>query len=131
MRTRNERRQTTSFARMAGIATVVVYSLMAHAAYAGERQFLVILATSPKQFGGAPGNLINPELVNRQYFDRDPDNATTSFLEYWEEISYGDVSIAPSPNRDKVTDWISLPWRITQDGDFACFTDLKEKFKYE
>ncbi len=61
----------------------------------------------------------NPELVRRQYFDRD-DPGIGSFAEYWKEISYGDVTVA-----GRVTDWILLPWPIT--APFV-FTDLNGDF---
>ncbi|MGB0716630.1 MAG: hypothetical protein ACPGXK_12165, partial [Phycisphaerae bacterium] len=80
---------------------------------AEERQFLVVPATSPKQFGnngGVPaGGLPNPETIRQQYFS---DDGRGSFAEYWEEVSYGDVTI----NGDS-TDWVNLPWPITMPPD--------------
>ncbi len=83
--------------------------------FAGQREFLVILANSPKQYPGPArtppgqptGGLPNPDLIRRQYFDDTAGNAIGSFAEYWREISYGDVTIAGD-----VTDWIDLPWAI-------------------
>ncbi len=98
-----------------------------------ERQFLVLLAHSPKQFpdtGLPPGGLPNPESVRRQYFDL-IDPAVGSFAEYWEEISFGDVLIS-----GETTDWINLPWAIQPPaiGDDvnspARFYDLNEDALY-
>ena len=79
---------------------------------AEERQFLVVPATSPKQFGnngGVPADgLENPEAIRQQYFG---DNGLGSYAEYWEEISYGDVTI----NGDS-TDWVNLPWPVSMPG---------------
>ncbi len=88
----------------------VVGALLSGAARAAERQFFVILANSPKQFTDGPPELVNPQLINRQYFDRISGNGIDSFAEYWEEISYGDVTI-----RGTTSDWINLPWRIMPD----------------
>jgi PKD repeat protein len=83
-------------------------------ARAGERQFLVILATSPKQYpnenrnplGHPTGGLQSRQAIFNQYFDTS-DDGLGSFAEYWEEISYGDVTISGN-----VTDWINLQWPI-------------------
>ncbi len=83
--------------------------LLAESAWAAQRKFLVILAHSPKQFGGAavpPGGLLNPQSVTDEYFDT-INPGIDSFAEYWKEISYGDVTIS-----GRVTDWILLPWAI-------------------
>ncbi|UCC30857.1 MAG: PKD domain-containing protein [Phycisphaerales bacterium] len=59
---------------------------------------------------GYPGHCVpdypTPEEIRKQYFD-EVDSSIGSFAEYWEEISYGDVTISGT-----VTDWINLPWRI-------------------
>jgi len=93
--------------RIAGAALAIA---LPQAAFGEDRQFLVILAHSPKQFGGGmpPGGLTNPQFIDRQYFDRIPNNGIDSFLEYWEEISYGDVRIQPG----HTTNWVVLPWSI-------------------
>ncbi len=88
--------------------------LVAQPARAGERKFLVILATSPKQYpnpdrvpeGQPTGGLLNKQLVHNQYFDT-TNPFIGSFAEYWEEISYGDVTID-----GMVADWLVLPWAI-------------------
>jgi len=88
--------------------------LVAQPAWAGERKFLVILATSPKQYpnparspqGLPTGGLVNKQLIHNQYFDT-TNPFIGSFAEYWEEISYGDVTID-----GMVADWLVLPWAI-------------------
>jgi len=79
-------------------------------AQAEERSYLVILAHSPKAFydpdtgwGGDPeGGYPSSGRVREAYFE-DPD----SFAEYWEEISYGAVTITGD-----VTRVINIPWRV-------------------
>jgi PKD repeat protein len=97
------------------VAASILGLLPSPQAWAGQRQFLVILANSPKQYpnparvprGQPGGGLPNRELIRQQYFDNDPNNNIGSFAEYWREISYGDVTISGD-----VTDWIDLPWAI-------------------
>lgn len=97
------------------ILTIVLGGMLPSAiVMAAERQYLVMLANSPKHYPGPDREilgqpdtgLVNPELINQQYFDQvNPDIG--SFAEYWEEISYGDVTISGT-----VTDWVELPWAI-------------------
>ncbi len=51
--------------------------------------------------------LPSPELIRRQYFDKTDPNID-SFAEFWQEISYGDVTVA-----GRVSDWILLPWPLS------------------
>lgn len=114
MRSRQEKTRKVRF--MVALCVVSAAGLLftAQTAWAGERQFLVILANSPKQYPGPERDplgqpadgLINPQGIHNQYFDRS-DPWIGSFAEYWEEISYGDVKIS-----GQTTDWISLPWAI-------------------
>ena len=91
-----------------------VFGLTAPRAKGAERQFLVILANSPKQYpnpnrdpqGQPPGGLINRQLIHNAYFDK-VSPSIGSFAEYWEEISYGDVQVSGA-----TSDWINLPWAI-------------------
>ncbi|MHC5108482.1 MAG: PKD domain-containing protein [Planctomycetota bacterium] len=93
------------------VTTLVVSGMVLATAakvMAEERQFLVMLATSPKQVNDAGGGqLQSPEAIRKQYFDRTDDDIN-SFAEYWEELSYGDVTVSGD-----VTGWINLPWPIT------------------
>ena len=77
------------------LAGASVLGLLSSDAWAGQRQFLVILATSPKQFDGGlpPDGLPNPQQIHNQYFDT-INPSINSFAEYWREISYGDVTIS-------------------------------------
>ncbi len=94
---------------------------------AGERKFLVILATSPKQYNGGlpPSGLPNPQTIKNQYFDKN-NPGIQSLAEYWEEISYGDVTISGT-----TTDWISLPWSIRPQTSPGQFIDLNGDGQYE
>ncbi len=91
------------------IAVVIVWSAGTRDAQAGERKFIVMLAHSPKQFGGGPppGGLVDRAVIDNAYFNSDPGDAVDTFVEYWEEVSYGDVTVA-----GVTTDWINLPWAI-------------------
>ncbi len=120
-----------TFLTLAYAAAVIVTALQPGRANAAERKFLVTLANSPKQFGGGlpPGGLLDPNLFLIQYFDKNPNNAIGSFAEYWEEISYGAVTI-----RGEVTDWINLPWAIqpqdTNPGQYVRFRPTGTLFVY-
>ena len=83
------------------VSAGVFAALATSSALAGQRQFLVILATSPKQNGVNPV-LPNPQTIENAYF-----NDVNSFAAYWREISYGDVTVS-----GQVTDWIQLPWSV-------------------
>ncbi len=122
MSRQNERPRMTRFFRLGGAVSLLATMcggamgllLSSGIARAGERQFLVILATSPKQYpnpdrdplGRPTGGLINRQAIFNQYFDTANDDIG-SFAEYWEEISYGDVTISGN-----VADWINLQWAI-------------------
>ncbi len=119
MRRRQEHNQQLRSVANAWLAAVVGGLLiMAPQLMAGERQFLVILATSPKQYPGPDrgsdanplgqpnGGLINPQAIFNQYFDT-TNPAINSFAEYWDEVSYGDVKISGD-----AVGWIELPWAI-------------------
>ncbi len=91
------------------IAVVIVWSAGTPDVQAGERKFIVMLAHSPKQFGGnlPPGGLVDRAVIDNAYFKLDPNDGVDTFVEYWEEVSYGDVTAAGI-----TTDWINLPWAI-------------------
>lgn len=114
--------RTAAMVALLGAATSLV---MINHAVAEERKFVVMLANSPKQFAGAPPTLVNPQLVREQYFDKIAGNGIDSLAEYWEEISYGDVTISGD-----VTDWINLPWRITRAVGTEGFIDLNNDDRF-
>lgn len=102
----------------------VLAAIATSSALAGQRQFLVILATSPKQ--NANPVLPNPQTIENEYF-----NGPDSFAEYWREVSYGDVTI-----NGTVTDWLQLPWSVQPDparltGARLSFVDLNESGTYD
>ena len=99
--------------RLYGFAVLlaVTASMAVVSAARGEtRKFVVVLAHSPKAFIGAggpgqpPGGLPNISRFQSDYFDRNDQNVK-SFVEYWEEISYGDVAVTGD-----VFGWVTLPW---------------------
>jgi hypothetical protein len=94
------------------IASLLCSLLVTEAARAGNRIFLVTLANSPKQYawnqqdpGLPPQGLTSKQVISNAYFLKNPNDGVGSFAEYWEEVSYGDVTIT-----GQTTDWISLPW---------------------
>ena len=93
------------------VLLALVLAIQAGPAQAANRRFLVILANPPKTFpdtGGVPeGGFANPALVNAQYFDINPNNEIYSFAEWWEEISYGSVTVT-----GETIGWVNLPWPI-------------------
>ena len=70
-----------------------------------------MLAVPRKSWPGAPGVPVPPNVIYRHYFDRDslqavPDDIEVdSFAEYWEEISYGQVTVSGD-----VLGWVEIPW---------------------
>ncbi len=90
-----------------------------HAA-AQDRKFSVMLAHSPKAFVGAdgrpglpPDGLHNVTTIDKDYFDTSDPNID-SFVEYWEEISYGDVIVT-----GRTFGWVTLPWAFEPDAPNA------------
>lgn len=102
------------FGRFGLVAAVVWPLVLDGAALAGTRQFLVVLARSPKEVQRS-GPRIHPlpQDIQDEYFDL-ANPQLTSFAEYWEEISYGDVLIT-----GRTSDWIDLPWLIKVPGPDA------------
>lgn len=110
MRSRTEWTRAARFTALVVVACLSALTFRAGTAQGGERKYLVMLASSPKQFpmtGIPTGGYINKEFIRRQYFEKNPNDNIGSFAEYWEEISYGDVTIS-----GRVTDWLLLPWAI-------------------
>ncbi len=109
MRARNKRSRSWPLTALAFCVAAASVATIERA-QAEERSYLVILAHSPKSFldpetgfGGDPEEgYVARGRFKEVYFER-PD----SFAEYWEEISYGAVTIT-----GEVTDWTNLPWRI-------------------
>lgn len=94
------------------VALLAVWPLAWFAASArGEpRKFVVILADPSKDHMGSTLTLPNRMSVWDSYFDKVKNGQNgsprvDSFAEWWEEVSYGDVTV----NGD-VYGWFSLPW---------------------
>ena len=112
MKSRNEGTQWARFPAVVSVMAILAVLLSGSVSQAAERKFVVTLAYSPKAFtadgtaGPPPEGLYNAEEIYKDYFDRiNPD--IESFVEYWEEISYGDVVITGD-----VEGWVALPWAI-------------------
>ncbi|MGE0479100.1 MAG: PKD domain-containing protein [Phycisphaerae bacterium] len=90
----------------------IVAAGLAPSAQAEARKFCLMLADLPKERAGPPGVLPNRNDVYDRYFDKVknawPENTgvrVDSFAEWWEEVSYGDVTVSGD-----VFGWFSLPW---------------------
>ncbi len=111
MRARMNLSRTTRTFLLGACVGVGVLVTTSKDASAELRKFAVMLAHSPKsqldgtgQPGLPIGGLHSVEDIRKQYFDRlDPE--LDSFAEYWEEISYGDVTITGD-----ALGWVTLPW---------------------
>lgn len=83
----------------------------ASTAQAEERKFAVLLLDLRKDAEEAPDPLYNPDDVRDSYFDREKDGQdestprVDSFAEWWEEVSYGEVTVSGD-----VFGWFQLPW---------------------
>ncbi len=127
MKSGKARIRTTRWVAVACSMGAIASLLLTVSALAGDRQFLVILANSSKEFPGGqpPGGLTNKQLIHNQYFDT-TNPSIQSFAEYWAEISYGNVTISGETH-----DWINLPWPIRPTTSPADFTDLNQSEYYE
>ena len=110
---------------LAAAVSVLVSACLAPAALGEERKFAVTLAVPRKQVEDPPPtDLPNPNDIYDQYFDLVKDDVE-SFAEYWDEISYGNVSIS-----GHVFSWVDIPWPILPNGassppyDAIPFSDL-------
>ncbi|MHC4090033.1 MAG: PKD domain-containing protein, partial [Planctomycetota bacterium] len=82
-------------------------------AVAADRRFMVVLANPVKTFpsGVPPAGFSNPAFVDLHYFDTDRTNDIRSFAEYWDEISYGAVTVT-----GETFGWVNLPWPLEPEG---------------
>lgn len=92
-------------------------ALLTPTSTAEERKFVVLLIDFPKD-GAHPGTFPNPDEVWDCYFDKSknaeagqPGPRFDSFAEWWEEVSYGDVTVSGN-----VFGWVQLPWRTRPAG---------------
>lgn len=76
---------------------------------AADRRFAVILAYPNKTFQalGEDADFANPAMVDAQYFDTNPNNDIYSLAEWWEEVSYGAVTVSGD-----TFGWLNLPWPL-------------------
>lgn len=109
-------RRTLPWLPLLTLGAVFPASWLVSTASAEERKFVVILADMPKD---APGErvLANPGLVYDSYFDKTKNGQAgsirvDSFAEWWEEVSYGNVTVSGD-----AYGWIQLPWRTSPPGN--------------
>ncbi len=119
MKLRRNWNVTTRLFALVALTALTASLVSVERAGAEERKFAVMLAHSPKAFandgtpGLPPGGLPNVSLINREYFDR-IDPSINSFAEYWEEVSYGDVTVS-----GQTFGWVTLPWVFEPSGPSA------------
>ena len=90
----------------------VLLANLAHSAFGEERKFNVMLALPSKSVEGDVSELELPNSYDiwDQYFDENKDSGedrVDSFAEYWDEISYGNVSVSGD-----VFGWVEIPWPV-------------------
>lgn len=106
---------TTRFRRfLVPAISCVVAACLATRGSAEVRKFIVMLAVPSKSAPAGPDALLlsNPNNVFDQYFDHDKENVA-SFAEWWEEISYKNVTVAGD-----VFGWVEIPWPILPNGPY-------------
>jgi len=124
----NSRRLIGCFAIL-GLFAVGPLGWLAGTSYAEERKFVVLLADLPKDAPGAI-QLPNPADIRDGYFDKvknaEPGQSGVridSFSEWWEEVSYGDVTVSGD-----VFGWVQLPWTTRPDnvdGNFVTIPNIE------
>lgn len=112
---------------LASVACGLTAAWFATTASAEERKLAVLLAYPIKQDNGAAGQqgLPNANDIFDAYFDKvkngrinadNPDGARVdSHAEWWEEVSYGDVTVSGN-----VFGWVNLPWRTRPNSITDC-----------
>ncbi|MDX2198484.1 MAG: PKD domain-containing protein [Phycisphaerae bacterium] len=111
---------------LASVACGLTAAWFATTASAEERKLAVLLGYPIKQDNGGSGNsLPNANDVFDAYFDKvkngrvnadNPDGVQVdSHAEWWEEISYGDVTVSGN-----VFGWVNLPWRTRPNNISDC-----------
>ncbi|MCP4250670.1 MAG: hypothetical protein GY778_26815 [bacterium] len=109
-----------------GVAAVAAWLLLTTSpTTAEERKFALMTAWSPKEQPSP--DLVNIQEIGSLYFDNDPFNFTDSFAEYWNEVSYGDITVS-----GRAFGWVPLPWRYHAPGDNRPqdYIDLDRSFSY-
>lgn len=109
------------FVTRIGVAAVVLAGMLAPTAKAEERKFVIMLAVPVKEAANRNDPALRPNRtsVYRQYFEPayriDPtaDLTVQSFAQYWDEISYGNVTVSGD-----VYGWVDIPWPVLPKGDF-------------
>lgn len=96
---------------LCSLLAVVPLTWLATPGQAEERKFVVMLADLPKDEPGQR-ELPNPADIWDAYFDKtknaepgQPGDRVDSFAEWWEEVSYGDVTVTGN-----AYGWVQMPW---------------------
>lgn len=100
------RRAARSILAMTLVATPL--AVIMSTARAEERKFVVFLADLPKEHFGTALQLPKRTDVRDAYFDKVKNSGPgriDSFAEWWDEVSYGDVTVS-----GEAVGWVSLPW---------------------
>ncbi|QOJ13566.1 MAG: PKD domain-containing protein [Planctomycetia bacterium] len=108
-------RRSLAWLPLLTLAAVFPTAWFVSSAAAEERKFVIILADLPKDEPG-PRQLPNRVQVYDAYFDQVKDGQggtlrVDSFAEWWEEVSYGNVTVSGD-----VYGWVQMPWRSTLPG---------------
>lgn len=107
--------------RVSTLVALLVAGWMSSTSQAELRKFVVFLADLPKERGGPPPQLPKRTDIYDAYFDlvkNGPQGRVDSHAEWWQEISYGEVTVSGD-----VLGWFSLPWP-SRPGGFDGNTDF-------
>ncbi|MCH7870811.1 MAG: hypothetical protein IID33_03840, partial [Planctomycetes bacterium] len=103
---------------LAALTFLAAYPLAIFVATAGaeDRKFVLFLADPSKDHEGSTLQLPKRTDIWDAYFDKvkngqDDGIRVDSFAEWWEEVSYGDVTVS-----GEVFGWVSVPWPTSPPG---------------
>lgn len=104
--------RTFTFRFSSSALALLIAASSVGAALGEERKFVVMLAIPTKSVEGGIGSLElpNPNDAYDEYFDVTKPSVN-SFAEYWQEISYGNVTVSGD-----VFGWVEVPWPVLPDG---------------
>lgn len=101
--------------RLLVVLAALPFAAAALTASAENRKFVVFLADLSKDHPGSTVPLPNRTDITDEYFDKVKNGQNgiwvQSFAEWWEEVSYGDVTVD-----GKVTGWFRVPWPSRAEG---------------
>ncbi len=91
---------------MSSVAVATLVTLLPVVPAQGEERKFAVWLANPVKSGTSYAALPNRDDVRAQYFDT-LDNDIHSYAEYWNEISYGQVTIS-----GKALGWFDIPWSV-------------------